>query len=119
MQTTYTRCSRKYAFGQARVERTTPEPKTALRSVKEVAHKSLTDFMLDLVLQTAEQTWLDRAFSGYLAVTRYCVARSCRVKRSIDAYFQREVTPHELADMDADLQAVEADIAALLSEVTT
>ena len=40
--------------------RATPEQETLLRRAAEVAHKSLTDFILDAAYQAAEQTLLDQ-----------------------------------------------------------
>lgn len=40
--------------------RATPEQETVLRRAAEVAHKSLTDFILDAACQAAEQTLLDQ-----------------------------------------------------------
>ena len=40
--------------------RATPEQVTVLRRASEVAHKSLTDFILDAAYQAAEQTLLDQ-----------------------------------------------------------
>ena len=40
--------------------RGTPEQETLLRRAAEVAHKSLTDFILDAAYQAAEQTLLDQ-----------------------------------------------------------
>jgi uncharacterized protein (DUF1778 family) len=40
--------------------RATPEQETVLRRAAEVAHKSLTDFILDAAYQVAEQTLLDQ-----------------------------------------------------------
>ena len=40
--------------------RTTPAQETVLRRAAEVAHKSLTDFILDAAYQAAEQTLLDQ-----------------------------------------------------------
>lgn len=40
--------------------RATPEQETILRRAAEVAHKSLTDFILDSACQAAEQTLLDQ-----------------------------------------------------------
>lgn len=40
--------------------RATPEQETVLRRAAEVAHKSLTDFILDAAYQAAEQTLLDQ-----------------------------------------------------------
>lgn len=40
--------------------RATPEQEAVLRRAAEVAHKSLTDFVLDAAYQAAEQTLLDQ-----------------------------------------------------------
>ena len=40
--------------------RATPTQETVLRRAAEVAHKSLTDFILDAAYQAAEQTLLDQ-----------------------------------------------------------
>jgi uncharacterized protein (DUF1778 family) len=40
--------------------RATPEQEVVLRRAAEVAHKSLTDFVLDAACQAAEQTLLDQ-----------------------------------------------------------
>ncbi len=40
--------------------RATPTQETVLRRAAEVAHKSLTDFILDAACQAAEQTLLDQ-----------------------------------------------------------
>ena len=40
--------------------RATPEQETVLRRAAEVAHKSLTDFVLDAAYKAAEQTLLDQ-----------------------------------------------------------
>lgn len=40
--------------------RATPEQETILRRAAEVAHKSLTDFILDAAYQAAEHTLLDQ-----------------------------------------------------------
>lgn len=40
--------------------RATPEQEIVLRRAAEVAHKSLTDFILDAACQAAEQTLLDQ-----------------------------------------------------------
>lgn len=40
--------------------RATPEQETILRRAADVAHKSLTDFILDSACQAAEQTLLDQ-----------------------------------------------------------
>jgi len=40
--------------------RATPEQEIVLRRAAEVAHKSLTDFVLDAACQAAEQTLLDQ-----------------------------------------------------------
>lgn len=40
--------------------RATPEQETVLRRAADVAHKSLTDFILDAACQAAEQTLLDQ-----------------------------------------------------------
>lgn len=40
--------------------RATPAQETVLRRAAEVAHKSLTDFVLDAAYQAAEQTLLDQ-----------------------------------------------------------
>jgi uncharacterized protein (DUF1778 family) len=40
--------------------RATPEQEIVLRRAAEVAHKSLTDFILDAAYQTAQQTLLDQ-----------------------------------------------------------
>ena len=40
--------------------RATPEQETVLRRAAEVAHKSLTDFILDAAYQAAEQALLDQ-----------------------------------------------------------
>lgn len=40
--------------------RATPEQETVLRRAAEVAHKSLTDFVLDAAYRAAEQTLLDQ-----------------------------------------------------------
>lgn len=40
--------------------RATPEQEAVLRRASEVAHKSLTDFVLDAACQAAEQTLLDQ-----------------------------------------------------------
>jgi uncharacterized protein (DUF1778 family) len=40
--------------------RATPEQEVVLRRAAEVAHKSLTDFILDAACQAAEQTLLDQ-----------------------------------------------------------
>lgn len=40
--------------------RATPEQETVLRRAAEIAHKSLTDFILDAAYQAAEQTLLDQ-----------------------------------------------------------
>ena len=40
--------------------RATPEQEAVLRRAAEVAHKSLTDFILDAACQAAEQTLLDQ-----------------------------------------------------------
>ena len=40
--------------------RATPEQETVLRRAAEVAHKSLTDFILDVAYQAAEQTLLNQ-----------------------------------------------------------
>ena len=40
--------------------RATPEQEVVLRRAAEVAHKSLTDFILDSAYQAAEQTLLDQ-----------------------------------------------------------
>ena len=40
--------------------RATPEQEMVLRRAAEVAHKSLTDFILDAAYQAAEQTLLDQ-----------------------------------------------------------
>lgn len=40
--------------------RATPEQETVLRRAAEVAHKSLTDFILDAACQAAEQALLDQ-----------------------------------------------------------
>lgn len=40
--------------------RTTPEQEMVLRRAADVAHKSLTDFILDAAYQAAEQTLLDQ-----------------------------------------------------------
>lgn len=40
--------------------RATPQQETVLRRAAEVAHKSLTDFILDAAYQAAEQTLLDQ-----------------------------------------------------------
>lgn len=40
--------------------RATPEQETVLRRAAELAHKSLTDFILDAAYQAAEQTLLDQ-----------------------------------------------------------
>ncbi len=40
--------------------RTTPEQESILRRAAEVAHKSLTDFILDAAYHAAEQTLLDQ-----------------------------------------------------------
>jgi len=40
--------------------RSTPEQEAVLRRAAEVAHKSLTDFILDAAYQAAEQTLLDQ-----------------------------------------------------------
>lgn len=40
--------------------RTTPEQEAVLRRAAEVAHKSLTDFVLDAACQAAEKTLLDQ-----------------------------------------------------------
>lgn len=40
--------------------RATPEQETVLRHAAEVAHKSLTDFILDAAYQAAEHTLLDQ-----------------------------------------------------------
>jgi uncharacterized protein (DUF1778 family) len=40
--------------------RATPEQETVLRRAAAVAHKSLTDFILDAAYQAAEQTLLDQ-----------------------------------------------------------
>ncbi len=42
--------------------RATPEQEAVLRRAAEVAHKSLTDFILDSACQAAEQTLLDQRF---------------------------------------------------------
>jgi uncharacterized protein (DUF1778 family) len=42
--------------------RATPEQEAVLRRAAEVAHKSLTDFILDAAYQAAEQTLLDQRF---------------------------------------------------------
>lgn len=42
--------------------RATPEQETVLRRAADVAHKSLTDFMLDAAYQAAENTLLDQRF---------------------------------------------------------
>lgn len=43
--------------------RATPEQEAVLRRAAEVAHKSLTDFILDSACLAAEQTLLDRGCS--------------------------------------------------------
>ncbi|MEA1049881.1 DUF1778 domain-containing protein [Lamprobacter modestohalophilus] len=40
--------------------RATPQQETVLRRAADVAHKSLTDFILDAAYQAAEQTLLDQ-----------------------------------------------------------
>lgn len=40
--------------------RATPEQETVLRRAAEIAHKSLTDFILDAAYQAAENTLLDQ-----------------------------------------------------------
>ena len=65
--------SRSYMFGSSSIStaiastrsarlglRATPEQETVLRRAAEVAHKSLTDFILDAAYQAAEQTLLDQ-----------------------------------------------------------
>jgi uncharacterized protein (DUF1778 family) len=42
--------------------RATPEQEAVLRRAAEVAHKSLTDFIVDAAYQAAEQTLLDQRF---------------------------------------------------------
>ncbi|MCF7977405.1 MAG: DUF1778 domain-containing protein [Chromatiaceae bacterium] len=42
--------------------RATPDQETVLRRAAEIAHKSLTDFILDAAYQAAEQTLLDQRF---------------------------------------------------------
>lgn len=55
-QASSTRSPRSARFGV----RATPEQETILRRAAEVAHKSLTDFILDSACQAAEQTLLDQ-----------------------------------------------------------
>jgi uncharacterized protein (DUF1778 family) len=55
-QATAARASRSARLGL----RATPEQETILRRAAEVAHKSLTDFILESACQAAEQTLLDQ-----------------------------------------------------------
>ena len=55
-QTSVFRASRSARLGL----RATPEQETVLRRAADVAHKSLTDFILDSACQAAEQTLLDQ-----------------------------------------------------------
>jgi uncharacterized protein (DUF1778 family) len=55
-QTSVLRASRSARLGL----RATPEQETVLRRAADVAHKSLTDFILDSACQAAEQTLLDQ-----------------------------------------------------------
>ncbi|MEZ5436126.1 MAG: DUF1778 domain-containing protein [Pseudomonadales bacterium] len=57
--------------------RTTPQQETILRRAADVAHKSLTDFILDAAYRAAEQTLLDQrlfvvAGSQYQALLDKC-----------------------------------------------
>lgn len=54
--TTEARASRSARLGL----RATPEQETVLRRAAEIAHKSLTDFILDSACQAAETTLLDQ-----------------------------------------------------------
>ncbi len=56
MMTTAAVATRSARFGL----RATPEQEAVLRRAAEVAHKSLTDFILDSACQAAEQTLLDQ-----------------------------------------------------------
>ena len=55
-QATTTRASRSARLGL----RATPEQEAVLRRAADVAHKSLTDFILESACQAAEQTLLDQ-----------------------------------------------------------
>lgn len=52
--------------------RATPEQEVVLRRAAEVAHKSLTDFILDSACQAAEQTLLDQRL--FMASRSQCQA---------------------------------------------
>ena len=75
--------------------RATPEQETVLRRAAEVAHKSLTDFILDAAYQAAEQTLLDQRLfmvSGkqYQALLKTAMEEEARKKQEAAAWSSQE-----------------------------
>lgn len=75
---------------------------------------SVDDYMAAEVLPWAEDAFVDRSYrdeqDGGIGIVGY--------EMNFNRYFYKYQPPRELEDIDADLKAVEADIAALLDEVT-
>jgi len=70
--------------------RATPEQEAVLRRAAEVAHKSLTDFVLDSACQAAEQTLLDQ---------RLFMVSGSQYQTLLDLLEQPEQVSEELRDL--------------------
>ena len=70
--------------------RATPEQEAVLRRAADVAHKSLTDFILDSACQAAEQTLLDQ---------RLFIVSGSQYQTLIDLLEQPEQTNKGLRDL--------------------
>lgn len=80
--------------------RATPEQEAVLRRAAEVAHKSLTDFILDAAYQAAEQALLDQRLfmvsgSQYQAILELLDRPESDNPGLADLFFRRPVWSHQ------------------------
>lgn len=92
----------------------TPEVDTSLNETENVPlHESVQDYFAREVLPHVPDAWIDESktddIDGEIGIVGYEI--------NFNRYFYEYQAPRPLEDIDADLRAVEAEIAALLKEV--
>src|SRR5690625_1898321 len=92
----------------------TPEIDTSLNETENVPlHESVQDYFAREVLPHVPDAWIDESKTddiyGEIGIVGYEI--------NFNRYFYEYVAPRPLEEIDADLRAVEAEIAALLKEV--
>src|SRR5690625_3439290 len=92
----------------------TPEVDTSLNEIEKVPlHESVQDYFAREVLPHVPDAWIDESktddIDGEIGIVGYEI--------NFNRYFYEYVAPRPLDEIDADLRAAEAEIAALLKKV--